>query len=246
MYFIKRKYEPDVTVLKERLRHWFRLGRLQPEQGIALLIGLEPNHMCVETLVHWGENNCNDEKTLDSGVTLLHGCIICSWFQSGNHVDQIIERYMSYDFPERARTIFASYVYHHRQLLQYWYSDEHPERTSPEYFVKWARSKGLNPYWESVAMELGLILEEDAGGGGKQHEIASEYSAAWLNIQQAAIAQFFNPRRDYDAKRDDVVKWIKQRAKEAGLLDSDHIARSIFTIIKPANHNPKKKRIEPQ
>lgn len=190
MYFIKRKYEPDVTVLKERLRHWFRFGNLRPEQGIALLIGLEPNDMCVETLVHWGENNSNDEKTLDYGVALLHGCIICSWLQSGNYADQIIDRHMFRNFPGRARTIFASYVYHHRQLLQYWYSDEHPDRTPPRYFVKWAISKGLNPYWESIFLELEQIQEETSENDGKQPENQNHANAECNRLlkQVAAIS----------------------------------------------------------
>jgi hypothetical protein len=190
MYFIKKKYEPDVTVLKEKLRHWFRFGHLRPEQGIALLIGLEPNVMCVETLVHWGENNINDEKTLDYGVALLHGCIICSWLQSGNYADQTIDRYLSRNFPERARTIFSSYVYHHRQLLQYWNSDEHPERTPLKYFVKWAISKGLNPYWESDFLELEQIQEENSENDGEQPENQNSVDAKCDRLlkQVAALA----------------------------------------------------------
>lgn len=71
------------------------------------------------------------------------------------------------------------------------------------------------------------------------------YSTRWLEIQQATIAQFFNPRRNPDAKRGEVVEWIKQQAEKAGLPDSNNVATTIFTIIKSANHDPRKKRVEP-
>lgn len=177
MYFLKRGYKPDLTVLKERLRHWRRFGHLRPEEGVALLIGLDPNDMCLETMVHWGENNSNDEKTLDGGVMLLHGCIICSWFQSGSFDDQIIKRNRPYNFQKFARDIFAFYRYHHRQQLHYWYSDEHPERTPLKYFVEWAKSKGINPYWESVFVELEQIPEKILVNDNKPPENQSKADA---------------------------------------------------------------------
>lgn len=80
----------------------------------------------------------------------------------------------------------------------------------------------------------------------KQSETASTYSTAWLAIQQATIAQFFNPRRNPDAKKEEVIEWINTQAVSAGLGESNNIASTIFTIIKPDNHDPKKKRVEPQ
>ena len=72
------------------------------------------------------------------------------------------------------------------------------------------------------------------------------YSTKWLEIQQAAIAQFFNPRRNPDAKKNEVIGWINLQAVNVGLGESNNIASTIFTIIKPENHDPKKKRAEPQ
>lgn len=73
---------------------------------------------------------------------------------------------------------------------------------------------------------------------------AATYSTKWLEIQQAAIAQFFNPRRNPDAKKEAVIEWINAKAVEAKLGESNNIASTIFTIIKPENHDPKKKRVE--
>lgn len=69
-----------------------------------------------------------------------------------------------------------------------------------------------------------------------------EYTTEWLLIQQEAIKMFFNPRRNPDAKREEIVEWIKEAAKSRNLEASENIATAIFTVIKPGNHNPRKKR----
>lgn len=70
-----------------------------------------------------------------------------------------------------------------------------------------------------------------------------EYTTEWLLIQQEAIKMFFNPRRNPDAKREEIVEWIKDAAKSHNLEASENIAAAIFTVIKPGNHNPRKKRV---
>ncbi len=69
----------------------------------------------------------------------------------------------------------------------------------------------------------------------------SLYSTPWLTIQNAAISKFFNPRPSQDAKSDEVLAWINEEAK-IGIGPSDNVAKAIFTIIKPLDHNPKIKR----
>lgn len=68
------------------------------------------------------------------------------------------------------------------------------------------------------------------------------YENEYLNILSDAVFEFFEPRRNPDAKRDEVVDWIKERLVQAGLDGSDNIASTMFTIIKPADHNPRKRR----
>jgi hypothetical protein len=96
---------------------------------------------------------------------------------------------------------------------------------------------------------LALLEPSDATEPILQFDIepvAQPYSTRWLTIQDAAIAQFFNPRRNPDSKSDEVIKWINAEAAKTGLKESQNIAEAIFTIIKPENHDPKKKRDEPQ
>jgi hypothetical protein len=70
----------------------------------------------------------------------------------------------------------------------------------------------------------------------------ADYSTPHLDVLREAINHFYNPRRDLDPKRDEVVAWINDRLKERGQGDSDRIATAIFTIIKPEDHNPRRRR----
>jgi len=70
------------------------------------------------------------------------------------------------------------------------------------------------------------------------------YSTFWLSILHSAVTEFFEPRRERDAKKDEVVDWIMKQATDVGITDSRNVAEAIFTIIKPADHNPRKPRNE--
>lgn len=75
--------------------------------------------------------------------------------------------------------------------------------------------------------------------------ITPRYSTEWLEIQDRVIATFFNPRRNPDAKKGEIVEWIEAEAKKCKLQYSANIANTIFTIVKPHDHDPKKRRVEP-
>lgn len=68
------------------------------------------------------------------------------------------------------------------------------------------------------------------------------YTTDYINIMHAAINEFFEPRRSVDAKKDEVVAWIKAQMTASGLPDSENVASAMFTIIKPSNHDPRKRR----
>ena len=70
-----------------------------------------------------------------------------------------------------------------------------------------------------------------------------DYSTPWLKVLDEAILKFFSPRHEVDPKKEEVVEYIEKRAQEEGISDPASIAKSVFTIIKPHDHNPKKRRI---
>lgn len=92
---------------------------------------------------------------------------------------------------------------------------------------------------QEKAIDISRIAE---GSGTRKSEEKPGYSTPLLAILNAAIAEFFEPRRNADAKKDEVVEWIKSKMIATGKADSDNIAAAIFTIIKPENHDPRKRR----
>lgn len=69
MSLIAKEFEPDVS----RIRHWLTFDHLRPEQGIALLVGLDADEVTVNALANWGENKRKDDAILGSGVSFLNG-----------------------------------------------------------------------------------------------------------------------------------------------------------------------------
>ena len=57
-----------------------------------------------------------------------------------------------------------------------------------------------------------------------------------------AIKEFFSPRKNIDAKKEEVVEWIVNNGKSLNPPVSVNIAEAIFTIIRPIDHNPRKRR----
>lgn len=68
------------------------------------------------------------------------------------------------------------------------------------------------------------------------------YSTPILAILNATINEFFQPRRDRDAKREEIVEWIKEQMKAAKIPYSDNVAAAIFTIVKPVDHDPRRRK----
>lgn len=69
------------------------------------------------------------------------------------------------------------------------------------------------------------------------------YTTPYLQVMYEAVTEFFEPRRTVDAKREEVEAWISTRLQAAGTEGSKRIASAMFTIIKPSDHNPRKRRV---
>ena len=119
---------------------------------------------------------------------------------------------------------------------------------TPRAYIDWALSKQFKPLWLDWAIEHKLYEPNQEVSQNKTGTVTltTTYSTKWLEIQQAAILEFFSPRREVDAKKEEVILWIETKAKEFKIRDPNRIATSIFTIIKPEDHSPRKRRVAPQ
>ena len=135
------------------------------------------------------------------------------------------------------------------QLHVFWLSDDlSNEKKPPSFFIEWAISKQRRPEWLDWVIEQGLYSTKQDGIADKitPANNVKPYSTKWMVVQEAAIREFCNPRRNPDAKKEEVIDWIHKTAKNIQLKESNNIAEAIFSIIKPENHDPKRKRIEPK
>ena len=118
---------------------------------------------------------------------------------------------------------------------------------APSSFIDWALSKRIRPPWLDWAIQKNLYTPEQEASQNKTGTVTltTTYSTKWLEIQQAAILEFFSPRREVDAMKEVVVPWIVSKAEKAGIRNPTNVATVMFTIIKPEDHNPKIRRAGP-
>ena len=80
---------------------------------------------------------------------------------------------------------------------------------------------------------------------GSQAQTATSndfYTTPLLDLQKAVIEKFYSQPRVVDPKKETVLLEIFDTAKKLGIDLSDNVAEAMFTIIKPKDHNPKKRR----
>jgi hypothetical protein len=124
---------------------------------------------------------------------------------------------------------------------------------SPRKWAEYAKAKGLLPHTEPFAdIDNSPLLSLLEPVRGIVSESLSPIQSApyitnpWLILQIAAHDRFYNPRRDPDVKKLVVVEWLKSEGKRMGLQVSNNKASVMFGMIKAQDHNPRKKKIEPQ
>ncbi len=127
------------------------------------------------------------------------------------------------------------------RLNDYWLNaDKGETKQSPSFFIDWALSKRFKPKWLEWAIQKNLYQTTESKISASA--IFPPYETDLLKLLNLAISEFFNPRRVIDAKKEEVTQWLKDKGTELNIVVSDNVADSIFTIIKPKNHNPKIKR----
>lgn len=224
-YLARLAYARDMY--RSRVPFWCRYDTWKLEEVAMLLSGMLPS---------------NDEKgSIFGGI-----CWTDKWLSDNSDKYLIFQIHTSN---------YACLKYVREILLRSSLGD----KASPRAWMEYARAKGLLPHIEPFAAVDNsplLVLLESMGGtviqASSERKSTAQpkpdfpYSTARLNILNDAIAHFFNPPRDSDPKRAEVLEWIKTETANAGLRESRKIAEAIFTIIKSHNHNPKKKRGNPQ
>jgi hypothetical protein len=161
---------------------------------------------------------------------------------TGSHNIEIVtldnERYFSTKDPDIIRRLEKEV----QRLLSIWESGQHENYNPPSYYIEWALSKKIKIAWLDYAEKQGLYKSPESKNLASISPLA--YETDLLKLLNLAVLEFFNPRRACDAKKEEVTQWLKDKGTTLNIVVSDNVADSIFTIIKPKNHNPKIKRIQ--
>jgi hypothetical protein len=148
------------------------------------------------------------------------------------------ESYFSSEDPDITRRLEEA----SQRLWSIWKSGRHENFNPPSYYIEWALSKKIKIDWLDYAEKQGLYKSPEPKNSANLSLIA--YETDLLKLLNLAVLEFFNPRRASDAKKDEVTQWLKDKGANLNIVVSDNVADSIFTIIKPKNHNPKIKRVQ--
>jgi hypothetical protein len=129
------------------------------------------------------------------------------------------------------------------RLRDFWLISGIGERNlNPKFFIDWALTKRYKPKWLEWAIQENLYQPTEVVISSTTAVLP--YETDLLKLLNLAVLEFFNPRKVSDAKKEEVTQWLKDKGAEINIVVSDNVADSIFTIIKPKNHNPKIKRVQ--
>ncbi len=170
----------DLRILEERLQHWFNVFDLSCKEGIALLLGFEPDAANISRMTELGSGQkLHDRMDIASGrhpagVSLLDGSEIKLPSFSESDLAKIKIRGKFFpiewlnetedrDCPEAyreaskaIRNTMSGYVKKYNDWLLYCDLAVHPKPTPLKLFVDWALSKDFEIDWLDHAIEWGL------------------------------------------------------------------------------------------
>lgn len=218
---------------KPDYNHWGRLGVWEAPEAVLLLLDINPK---VVTSRFLEEVERSHEYSMAGEMDQIRKI-----------VDQIHSRHELMQ-----STVYLSHrgTGHAPRLVDV--------QDTPVFFILWAERMKLE-IPEKLAQSVAEfadrpsyddLLTENLRLMGVERIVARDaappkneaYSTVYLGVVHEAISKFFKPDRNTDPKKDEVVTWIKSRFEEMGLNSSNRIAEAIFTIIKPADHNPRRRR----
>jgi hypothetical protein len=208
-------------IVQGQLKHWLRLDHLQPEQGVALLLNIQPEATNLEILAEYAVKDIH-EATEIVELVLLNGEFI-SVSPRKSEVPYLIR--------EKALNEFRNLVELHKQWLCYWYSGQHSEKTPLAYFIDWAEAKDAEPEWLDVVKGMGW----DSKNITQPPEIATLPNHDHFSDQLSFLVQASHywwskvDRNDPGSipKNSDVAAWLLKRGF------SERLAKSGASILRP-------------
>jgi hypothetical protein len=218
----ENSYDVDVTGKESRLWYWLRLDYWDFDDACLLIADIDPSSLVV-----------SDENKF---VTI-------------KNLKGVDYDYLSDDiiFAIDSEDMLLEYQNKYNDLRR-WLNPRSLSNYPPNHWIDLAISKKIQIPWLGFAIEIGFCEAPKSNtllANSDKTIIQSNYTTDLMTILNQAANQFFSPRKVQDAKQDEVSEWIKNKGKELKVNISENVADAMFTIIKPHDHNPKIRRVEP-
>lgn len=225
MSLIVSAYDGDDDGVENRIAYWLRLDGWSLENACWLFLDVCPDS------VKYSKSKIFSLKT-------LRGKLISFFddFESDGAISELLAKYDA-GHNDLCR-IFSNWAYEYSDNQNY---------IEPKAYVDKAIEKSINIAWLKFANRKGFFLQTPVSSNSdSQIKLNANlgYTTNLLQIQNLAITNFFNPRKNVDARQEEVTKWIIDKGRELGIAVSNNVADSMFTIIKPIDHNPKQRRVK--
>ena len=204
---------------------WLRHDTWTQEEGLLLLLGLDPNGTVISQS-NW--LNAKNERIDEIEKALfLDGREI--WLPVFNAVFDYLEscKYQGVDYrlAKQVKHELWNLSESYRQMKAIWDSGNHPARNAPRYFVEWAIGKGYKVEWAGSVDQIECLrMHEDpvAVDAATIAQVEAEQNEGYGAVdEELAISELFDPVTPAALEKmfPSDGRWAKwhAKAKEKGL-----------------------------
>lgn len=220
MFMDTNSYDVDVNGKESRLLFWLRLDYWDFDDACLLIADIDPSSLVM------------DEKNKFLKAKNLKGATF---------------GYLSDDLAMDSEDMLLEYQNKYNNLRK-WLDPRSLSNYPPSHWIDLAISKKIHIPWFDFAIDIGFCETHKTKTSLAKSDktiIESNYTTDLMILLNQAANQFFSPRKVQDAKQGEVSEWIRNKGKELKINISENVADAMFTIIKPHDHNPKIRRVEP-
>jgi len=157
---LKAAVNPQNTI-PEGLCEWFRHDTWTQEQGLILLLGLDPKETSIEPSIWLGMNNERVDEIMQAKFLDGREIDFAKWFAVFNQLKSKGIQGIDDNLAKKVKDeIFVlSQIY--RDMKTIFESGNHPIRNRPDFYVQWALGKGFNVPWLDWYEHRGVSSKSD-------------------------------------------------------------------------------------
>jgi len=206
---LKAAANPQNTI-PEGLSEWFRHDTWTQEQGLILLLGLDPKETSIEPSIWLGMNNERVDEIMQAKFLDGREINFAIWFAVFDQLKSKGIEGIDDNLAEKVKDEMFGLSHMYRDMKTIFESGNHPIRNRPDFYVQWALGKGFNVPW--------LDWYEQRNVSSKDDKDLNPLEPIVKGLTKRQIARAFEDVYwSYD-------KWLKYLASPPKWLKSSRVA----------------------